>query len=83
MTGGCEFFTPPFSFFRIAYREHGIFWESSKEWSKGMKKNLLIIEDDEKIRTMLGLYFQDTYNIFEAEDGESGFALLRTENIQF
>lgn len=46
-----------------------------------MKKNLLIIEDDEKIRTMLGLYFQDTYNIFEAEDGETGFALLRTETI--
>lgn len=46
-----------------------------------MKKNLLIIEDDEKIRTMLGFYFQDSYNIFEAEDGETGFALLRSETI--
>lgn len=40
-----------------------------------MKKNLLIVEDDEDIRQMMRLYFQKKYNIFEAETGKDAIQL--------
>ena len=47
-----------------------------------MKNVLLIIEDDEEIRTMIRTYFGGRgYNVLEAEDGYSGIALLKSENV--
>lgn len=46
-----------------------------------MKKNLLIVEDDEHIRDMLRLYFSADYNVVEAEDGEEALQLFRLEKI--
>ena len=46
-----------------------------------MKRNLLIVEDDPKIRKMLGLYFGVKYNILEADNGEDAIVLLRSERI--
>ena len=47
-----------------------------------MKRNLLIVEDDEQIRKMLSLYFGNrNYNILEAETGADAIAILRTEEV--
>ena len=46
-----------------------------------MKRNLLIVEDDPKIRRMLVMYFQKKYNILEAENGTEAIAIFRMEQI--
>ena len=46
-----------------------------------MKKNLLIVEDDEAIRSMMCIYFNNKYNIFEAETGKDAIMLFRSEQI--
>ncbi len=47
-----------------------------------MKNNLLIIEDDKKIRRMIKIYFQDkNYNCLEAEDGASALMIFQTEKV--
>lgn len=47
-----------------------------------MNNILLIIEDDEEIRTMVSTYFDGRgYNVLEADDGRSGLAVLATENV--
>ena len=46
-----------------------------------MKRNLLIVEDDPKIRKMMALYFQAKYTILEAETGGDAITLFRTEQV--
>jgi len=47
-----------------------------------MKKNLLIVEDDTKIRKMLTIYFTDEgYNILEAETGQDAILIFKNEKI--
>lgn len=47
-----------------------------------MKKNLLIVEDDAKIRKMLTIYFTDEgFNILEAETGQDAILIFKNENI--
>ncbi len=47
-----------------------------------MKRNLLIVEDDENIRSMLRMYFEpDGYNVFEAETGTDAIRLFSQEQI--
>jgi DNA-binding response OmpR family regulator len=46
-----------------------------------IRRNLLIVEDDEKIRKMMCMYFQKTYTVFEAENGEDALLIVRTEKI--
>lgn len=47
-----------------------------------MKKILLIVEDDAKIRKLLSLYFTDEgYNILEAENGKDAILIFNTEKI--
>lgn len=46
-----------------------------------MKRNLLIVEDDPKIRRMLVMYFANKYNILEAENGTEAISIFRMEQI--
>ncbi len=47
-----------------------------------MNNILLVIEDDEEIRTMVVSYFCGRgYNVLEAEDGKSGLAILKSESV--
>lgn len=47
-----------------------------------MNNVLLVIEDDEEIRTMVAAYFGSRgYNVLEAEDGKIGLAILNSENV--
>ncbi|MEA4832738.1 MAG: response regulator transcription factor [Oscillospiraceae bacterium] len=47
-----------------------------------MKKNLLIVEDDSKIRKLLSLYFTDEgFNILEAETGRDAIMIFKNEKI--
>lgn len=46
-----------------------------------MKRNLLIVEDDPKIRRMLVMYFENKYNILEAESGTEAISIFRMEQI--
>lgn len=47
-----------------------------------MKKNLLIIEDDFKIRKLLNIYFRDEgFNILEAETGQDAIRIFKNEKI--
>ncbi|MEA4921247.1 MAG: response regulator transcription factor [Clostridiaceae bacterium] len=47
-----------------------------------MKKNLLIVEDDAKIRKMLNLYFTDEgFNIIEAETGQDAIMIFKKEKV--
>ena len=47
-----------------------------------VKRNLLIVEDDEDIRSMLRMYFEpEGYNIFEAETGRDAIVLFSQEKI--
>ena len=47
-----------------------------------MKKNLLIVEDDAKIRKLLSLYFTDEgFNILEAETGQDAIVIFKKEKI--
>lgn len=44
-----------------------------------MNRNLLIVEDDEGIRNLIVMYFQnDGFNTYEAADGESAISLFET-----
>lgn len=46
------------------------------------EKNLLIVEDDVRIRKMLSLYFADEgFNILEAENGQDAIRIFRAEQI--
>ena len=47
-----------------------------------MKKNLLIVEDDAKIRKMLTIYFSDEgFNILEAETGQDAIVIFKNEKV--
>lgn len=47
-----------------------------------MKKNLLIVEDDTKIRKMLSLYFTgEGFNILEAETGQDAIVIFKNEKV--
>lgn len=46
-----------------------------------MKRNLLIVEDDPKIRRMLVMYFENKHNILEAENGTEAISIFRMEQI--
>ncbi|BCN29216.1 response regulator transcription factor [Anaeromicropila herbilytica] len=47
-----------------------------------MKRNLLIVEDDPKIRRLLTVYFRDEgFNILEAETGEEAIRVFQNEKI--
>jgi DNA-binding response OmpR family regulator len=47
-----------------------------------MKKNLLIVEDDPKIRKLLSIYFREEgFNILEAETGEDAIRIFKIEKI--
>lgn len=47
-----------------------------------MKRNLLIVEDDPKIRRLLIVYFKDEgFNILEAETGEDAIRIFKNEKI--
>lgn len=47
-----------------------------------MKKSILIIEDEIKIRFLIRDYFlKENFNIYEAEDGESGLEVFSREKI--
>lgn len=47
-----------------------------------MKNNLLIVEDDFKIRKMLSVYFVgEGFNILEAENGDDALRIFNTEKI--
>lgn len=47
-----------------------------------MKRNLLIIEDDESIRKMLSMYFKgEGFNILEADNGEDAIKIFELEKI--
>jgi DNA-binding response OmpR family regulator len=47
-----------------------------------MNKNLLIVEDDPKIRKLLFIYFRDEgFNILEAETGEDAIRIFTNEQI--
>lgn len=47
-----------------------------------VKRNLLIVEDDENIRSMLRMYFEpEGYNVFEAETGTDAIRLFSQEQI--
>lgn len=46
-----------------------------------MKRNLLIVEDDPKIRKMMALYFQEKFNVLEAESGTDAITIFRAEQI--
>ena len=52
-------------------------------WNEDLyKKNLLIVEDDAKIRKMLTIYFTDEgYNILEAETGQDAILIFKNETI--
>ncbi|KEI91369.1 response regulator transcription factor [Clostridium botulinum] len=47
-----------------------------------MKRNLLVVEDDPKIRRLLIVYFRDGgFNILEAETGEDAIRIFKNEKI--
>jgi DNA-binding response OmpR family regulator len=47
-----------------------------------MKKNLLIVEDDLKIRKLLSVYFKgEGFNILEAETGDDAIRIFKSEEI--
>ncbi|MDQ0150434.1 response regulator transcription factor [Eubacterium multiforme] len=47
-----------------------------------MKKSILIVEDELKIRFLIRDYFlKENFNIYEAEDGESGLEVFSKEKI--
>ncbi len=47
-----------------------------------MKKSILIVEDEIKIRFLIRDYFlKENFNIYEAEDGESGLEVFSREKI--
>lgn len=46
-----------------------------------MKRNLLIVEDDPKIRKMMALYFQEKFNVLEAESGTDAITIFQAEQI--
>ena len=47
-----------------------------------MRKNVLIVEDNEKIRMMIKMYFRnDEFNILEAETGEDALLIFKIEHI--
>jgi DNA-binding response OmpR family regulator len=49
---------------------------------RAMKRNLLIVEDDPKIRKLLFIYFRDEgFNILEAETGEDAIHIFSNEKI--
>jgi DNA-binding response OmpR family regulator len=49
---------------------------------RAMKRNLLIVEDDPKIRKLLIIYFRDEgFNILEAETGEDAIHIFNNEKI--
>lgn len=46
-----------------------------------IKKTILIVEDEEKLRNLIISYLADKYNIFEAQDGEEAFQIFKEEHI--
>lgn len=46
-----------------------------------IKKTILIVEDEEKLRDLIISYLSDNYNIFEAQDGEEALQIFKEEHI--
>ncbi|MEG0284233.1 MAG: response regulator transcription factor [Erysipelotrichales bacterium] len=46
-----------------------------------IKKTILIVEDEEKLRNLIISYLSDKYNIFEAQDGEEALQIFNEEHI--
>lgn len=46
-----------------------------------IKKTILIVEDEEKLRNLIISYLADRYNIFEAQDGEEALQIFKEEHI--
>ncbi|MDL2211406.1 response regulator transcription factor [Erysipelotrichaceae bacterium OttesenSCG-928-M19] len=46
-----------------------------------IKKTILIVEDEEKLRNLIISYLSDKYNIFEAQDGQEAYQIFTEEHI--
>ncbi|MDF9867800.1 two-component system response regulator ResD [Bacilli bacterium PM5-3] len=46
-----------------------------------IKKTILIVEDEEKLRNLIISYLSDKYNIFEAQDGQEAYQIFCEEHI--
>jgi len=46
-----------------------------------IKKTILVVEDEEKLRNLIISYLSDKYNIFEAQDGQEAFQIFTEEHI--
>ncbi|MGL4383507.1 MAG: response regulator transcription factor [Bacilli bacterium] len=46
-----------------------------------IKKTILIVEDEEKLRSLMYSYLEEKYNIFEAQDGEEALQIFNEEHI--
>lgn len=52
-----------------------------KEVLNMIKKTILVVEDEEKLRNLVISYLMDKYNVFEAQDGEEAFQIFQEEHI--
>ncbi|WP_423362991.1 response regulator transcription factor [Mycoplasma sp. P36-A1] len=46
-----------------------------------IKKTILIVEDEEKLRDLIISILTDRYNVFEAQDGEEAYQIFKEEHI--
>jgi len=46
-----------------------------------IKKTILVVEDEAKLRELVVSYLDDAYNVFEAEDGEEALQIFKEEHI--
>lgn len=46
-----------------------------------IKKTILVVEDEEKLRNLIISYLEDKYNVFEAQDGEEAFQIFEEEKV--
>jgi two-component system, OmpR family, response regulator ResD len=46
-----------------------------------IKKTILVVEDEEKLRNLIMSYLEESYNVFEAQDGEEALQIFEEEHI--
>lgn len=46
-----------------------------------IKKTILVVEDEEKLRDLIVSYLEESYNVFEAQDGEEALQIFEEEHI--
>jgi len=46
-----------------------------------IKKTILVVEDEAKLRELIVSYLDDSYNVYEAEDGEEALQIFKEEHI--